>query len=548
VFPAPYLLHCCVPVVRWPLQPLLVLCFTLPLLRRVRPTSPGANDSSKRRSAGQEMGPTSLEPRRRWKFETQPSTTVSHQFQVEVKLSKEHPELTVEHAVFDSQGNLSNTHYTRFIEDFKEIMADDVQLPACTSSWGVLPGEEKPSNLRVWHDKKGAGWCVQGLNRSRWFSKKKWGSWRLAFLLARLQHKVWSKHLSSRDIQEEDDQPDMDHESATLPSTIDIPQSELQTVSSAEHDGPLRALIAPCEFAQNILKEIDSVGYVVLPRVLSSDEARQALSKMWDFVEKVSPTVDRSEPDSWYPRGSLDPWPHSYHDMMKSHQAGWIFGELREVLASRLFEPLYGTKELHCSKDGFCFQRPTRTAITRRSNDHYDQSSIKLGLQCIQGSVALLDQEFDDGCFVCWPGSHRMHPVMSFAGRGRDWCRLSEEGKASLRAAGFTRQRIPVQHGDVVLWRSDLVHCAGSPIGARSNFRAAVYVCMLPAQLTPDSLYGKKELAYRRLTTGSHWPNKEEWFRHRKGPVEFQPFFSKPPVLSGRLQELYGIRRYTDCN
>ena len=38
---------------------------------------------------------------------------------------------------------------------------------------------------------------------------------------------------------------------------------------------------------------------------------------------------------------------------------GWLFSDLREILAKRVFEPLYGTRELHSSKEGFTFHRPT---------------------------------------------------------------------------------------------------------------------------------------------------------------------------------------------
>jgi len=65
----------------------------------------------------------------------------------------------------------------------------------------------------------------------------------------------------------------------------------------------------------------------------------------------------------------------------------------------------------------------------------------------------------------------------------------------------------------VILWRSDLVHKGAPPIGARDKFRAVVYVCMLPAALTPDEVYPDKLRAYEQLETGSHWPNREEWFK-----------------------------------
>jgi len=52
------------------------------------------------------------------------------------------------------------------------------------------------ANLQPWSDTKGRGWTVQrrlpsGKLEKRYMSAITWGSWRLAFLLARLQREVW---------------------------------------------------------------------------------------------------------------------------------------------------------------------------------------------------------------------------------------------------------------------------------------------------------------------------------------------------------------------
>ena len=56
--------------------------------------------------------------------------------------------------------------------------------------------------------------------------------------------------------------------------------------------------------------------------------------------------------------------------MMQLHQVGWLFPDLKERFAERVFEPLYGTRELHTSKDGFTLQRPTSGDLGRTPNDH----------------------------------------------------------------------------------------------------------------------------------------------------------------------------------
>mmetsp|Transcript_85964 Transcript_85964/g.227914 ORF Transcript_85964/g.227914 Transcript_85964/m.227914 type:complete len:395 (+) Transcript_85964:98-1282(+) len=323
-----------------------------------------------------------------------------------------------------------------------------------------------------------------------------------------------------------------------------------RAAAEAQRDA-LLPLFGASDLARSVLGRLQEEGYAVLPGVLSRSEADQELDRMWSFVEAVSPTVSRRVPRSWHRQGGggPDPWPHAQRDMMQLHQAGWVFGGLRETLAERVFEPLYGTRELHCSKDGFTFQRPTREQLSTTPNDHFDQGSTLLGLQCVQGSVALTDQDENDGCFLCWPGSHEYRErILASKGQkgARDFVILTDADKDVLRAAGIAPRRVPVCKGDVILFRSDLCHCGASPIGARPGFRAVVYVCCLPASLTPESTYPEKLRAYEQLETGSHWPTREEWFvaQRRHEALAVRPFFRAPPELTVRQQELYGLQRY----
>mmetsp|Transcript_44408 Transcript_44408/g.102610 ORF Transcript_44408/g.102610 Transcript_44408/m.102610 type:complete len:585 (+) Transcript_44408:73-1827(+) len=311
----------------------------------------------------------------------------------------------------------------------------------------------------------------------------------------------------------------------------------------------LRASIADSKFAQDVLGQIDTKGYAVLPGIFTHTEADAEYERMWSWIEKVSPAVRRFEPESWRGDGEVDPWPCSQRDMMQLHQAGWVFGDLRERMAERVFEKLYGTRELHSSKDGFTLQRPTFGELNRSPNDHYDQGVHMSGLQCIQGSVALTDQEPGSGCFLCWPGSHVHHgTIMTKRGqkKGRkDFVILTEQEKDYLQEQGIQPVRVPVGRGDVVLWRSDVAHKGAPPIGRHDTFRGVVYICMLPAALTPQDVYTQKRRAYEQLETGSHWPCREEWFVPGREPrFTLRPFFNKPPELSPRLRLLYGLEHY----
>ena len=56
----------------------------------------------------------------------------------------------------------------------------------------------------------------------------------------------------------------------------------------------------------------------------------------------------------------------------------------------------------------------------------------------------LLDQDEDDGCFLCWPGSHREHPsITKDIWRGRsDWVPLTNTEVDALKDKGYAPRRV----------------------------------------------------------------------------------------------------------
>mmetsp|Transcript_12649 Transcript_12649/g.20962 ORF Transcript_12649/g.20962 Transcript_12649/m.20962 type:complete len:1546 (+) Transcript_12649:83-4720(+) len=128
--------------------------------------------------------------------------------------------LQPEGAVCNENGILVRSYYTRFIEAFREKERSCVDLTTGTVNRrpGMRQNEEWPPGFRFWDDTKnnkvrrkvkvkgskvakqvwGAGWIApypfpkrEGHATSQWFNVRRWKTWRLAFLLARLQSAVW---------------------------------------------------------------------------------------------------------------------------------------------------------------------------------------------------------------------------------------------------------------------------------------------------------------------------------------------------------------------
>jgi len=87
---------------------------------------------------------------------------------------------------------LEKSQYVKFVAAYRAEPTDRTLQPV--PSQPGLRHENEASDLkdlRPWQDERGAGWIVSTAGKTAWFSIKKWGSWRLAYLLARLQRTLW---------------------------------------------------------------------------------------------------------------------------------------------------------------------------------------------------------------------------------------------------------------------------------------------------------------------------------------------------------------------
>eukprot|EP01025_Chloroclados_australasicus_P008501 TRINITY_DN1302_c1_g1_i2.p1 TRINITY_DN1302_c1_g1~~TRINITY_DN1302_c1_g1_i2.p1 ORF type:complete len:374 (-),score=20.48 TRINITY_DN1302_c1_g1_i2:1507-2499(-) len=310
------------------------------------------------------------------------------------------------------------------------------------------------------------------------------------------------------------------------------------------------------EYALQILQE---EGYFVQKGVLSREDCIKYVDGLWDFVESVSPVVKRTDPETQYKKEGdvYDPWPQTAVGLFHTNGVGWCQAvcDIREQV-SPVFEKLYGTQQLHCSRDGINFSRPPRNIDECQSCEprlHVDQGPSSRGLQCIQASVCLIDQQEGDGCFVCLPGSHKYHDeIFDEAGKGqrsfriRDFYQLQKEEQEVLcKKTGQQPKCIYAEAGDMILWRSDLAHCGQAATKVSDRYRAVAFVCMLPASMTPNDVLQKKQQTWQDMYTTTHWPNKESWFRLMDSRQ-----FNKGhrPTLTLRQKQLFGLEPYDKEN
>jgi hypothetical protein len=405
----------------------------------------------------------------------------------------------------------------------------------------------------------------------------------------------------------------------SITDSIPCPQDDDKEISPAAHPDELLPHLIPGAIRDALVTD----GFAVIPGVLSSEECDHAITLLWDFVEDVtSGRVSRTDPATWYPpsvgkgregdvNGSHgmgddnadhggdvddrvgdddddddDPWPHtgyrSFPDMFQSLGAGYVLTDVKEWVSDRVFAPhVFGTRELHCSHEGFTFARPTvaptapvgnetaahspRTtrpplmvcgqAQLKSTGEHYDQAHSMVGLQGIQSLTALEDQLEDvDGCFLCYPRSfgpvHKQLTRNTYRGR-QTWFPLTDsELDRLVNEFGCRPARVYLRRGEVLLWRSDLVHAPQLPSGATTRFRAVSYCSAQPACLTPSAVLNEKLLAYKQRQTGDHRVSVESWHSHRRSLnrppslVHRSYYRTSPPLVTVRQAQLFGLIPY----
>lgn len=113
----------------------------------------------------------------------------------------EDPRLTVAGIVLGGDGKIDLDAYKDLFTCFAGEPAPD-QHPDAENP-GVRKGEKIPRGLRIWDDvragcteKDGAGWIASRTSqhepsKTKWFNIRQCGSWRMAYLLARLQRLYW---------------------------------------------------------------------------------------------------------------------------------------------------------------------------------------------------------------------------------------------------------------------------------------------------------------------------------------------------------------------
>jgi hypothetical protein len=171
--------------------------------------------------------------------------------------------------------------------------------------------------------------------------------------------------------------------------------------------------------------------------------------------------------------------------------------------------------DLLVSFDGLSFHLPPE--ITKkgwnRSNTwyHTDQSFTTPDFKCIQSFITGLDINEHDATLSIMESSNKYHDEFKNKYEIADksnWYKLNKEQEKFYSDKGCNIKNIKCPKGSLVFWDSRTIHCGIEASKKRivSNFRAVIYLCYMPRNLSSKSNLKKKQKAFNELRTTNHYP------------------------------------------
>jgi hypothetical protein len=303
-------------------------------------------------------------------------------------------------------------------------------------------------------------------------------------------------------------------------------------------------------------------------KVLVKDECDGAVERIWDFIEDTccDRSIDRNHAKTWtqplhFPSASSTVPSTStaaggtgsaVSVQFQNFGAGWVVGDVRELLAERVFEPLYKTKELHSSKEGF------ELLLHSETSAHAVQD-LDLPSTSLEGTATSSPRSPD--CVVssnsscnegrCW----RSLIVLSTG--GFDACDTNQLSVTLVDTVNQRREQKYLSSGDVLIFFPDIcietvfpTHSASDYLNSSSSYcqvSAIMYCSMQEASdLSNDNkLWNKKIEAYKQRQTSDYCVYDEIWTKPSMLTNNARCYFrTGPPLLSRRLAELYALIPY----
>lgn len=273
---------------------------------------------------------------------------------------------------------------------------------------------------------------------------------------------------------------------------------------------------------ENLSKQLEIFGVAVIPNILSLNQVHQSLDEMWEMLYHLTQNfelpINKENQYSWKSYYDLCPIEDMLLQYWKVGQSKYVWNIRQNIKLIEVFSHLWQVRneDLLVSFDSISIHFPPEiTKIGKFQEEkknwyHFDQSSEKEGLHCIQGFINLIDINDGDTTLSLYEGSHKYHSsFFKYYQKkiDKDWYQLNDQEINFFKE--LEEFAVLASAGSLVLWDSRLLHqgilCSRNRI--IPNIRSVVYVCMMPRSKCSNRQLEKKKQSFldQRMTT--HWPH-----------------------------------------
>lgn len=302
---------------------------------------------------------------------------------------------------------------------------------------------------------------------------------------------------------------------------------------------------APRSPVASYLKDLEELGYCVIPQVLSTSEAELLYQRVWhEFVEKVWPNCKMNDRSNWKETFPMHNKMGIFAGPAGQTQVMW---DLRQDLRIvDVFAQVWNTNDLIVSMDGLSFMCPPEIregyiepwphvdqAILQRQDKvahcnnppigFVSESLLKTQPYTIQGQFLFEDSFDGDGGFYCIPKSHLKFTEFAPQLETINAMETPKDEKRRIRQKfldeffgnnidefgnPYCMKHITASRGSLILWDSRTIHwnqhaSKDRPYSDNPKVRMVGYLCYVPkTRLTDEGRIRRMDAFENGVSTG----------------------------------------------